>query len=242
MKQAVSKHKGNVVMVLNFGSQYTHLIPRRVRQLGVCSVCLPGTVPLPTITSYAPSLVILSGGPHSVHEPGAPSLTPSFFDYTAAHNHAKPAFSQEYGRMDVQPLSGSMLFGDGPLCIRLSVWMSHGDEAVELPDGFSVVCKSLQGGIAAIKNPSLGIYGLQFHPEVTHTVHGIEILKQILFDVSGITADWKLQDVLEEQLELIKSTVGSIAHAICALSGGVDSNVDNFSWSAKKIHSARRWG
>eukprot|EP00250_Pteridium_aquilinum_P026376 c32921_g1_i1 orf=90-1700(+) len=244
MEQAVSKHKGNVVVVLDFGSQYTHLITRRVRQLGVCSVCLPGTSPLSTLTSYSPSLIILSGGPHSVHEPGSPSLPPSFFDYTLSHHitvlgicyglqlivkvlggHVKPALSQEYGRMDVLPHTGSKLFSNPSLCSRQSVWMSHGDEAVELPDGFSVVCSSVQGAIAAIENPSIGVYGLQFHPEVTHTTYGSEILKHILFEVSGITADWKLQDVLKEQTELIQSTIGPTAHAICALSGGVDSTV-----------------
>ncbi|KAH7436075.1 hypothetical protein KP509_05G001100 [Ceratopteris richardii] len=252
MEQAAAKHKGNTVVVLDFGSQYTHLITRRVRQLGVCSVCLIGNAPLSTIASYAPSLIILSGGPHSVHEHGSPSLPPSFFDYTVEHSitvlgicyglqlivkvlggHVKPALSQEYGRMEVQPVPGSALFGDGPLCTRLSVWMSHGDEAVELPNGFTVACKSMQGGIGAIENPSQHIYGLQFHPEVTHTLRGIEILKQILFNVCNIKADWKMQDVLEEQLKLIQSTIGPTEHAICALSGGVDSTV-----AATLVHKA----
>lgn len=135
--------------------------------------------------------------------------------------------------MDILPEKGSRLFGHSQLCIRQSVWMSHGDEAVELPEGFSVVCKSVQGAIAAIENPSIGVYGLQYHPEVTHTVHGIEMLKHLLFDVSGVVADWKLQDVLNEQTELIQSTIGPTAHAICALSGGVDSTV-----AATMVHKA----
>lgn len=145
----------------------------------------------------------------------------------------KPADSQEYGRMEIIPVRESALFGDSEVSVRQSVWMSHGDEAIRLPDGFSIVATSIQGAIAAVENSSSGLYGLQYHPEVTHSTYGIALLKRFLFDVSGVTADWKLQDVLKEQIEIIQSTIDVGAHAICALSGGVDSAV-----AATVVHRA----
>lgn len=252
MDQVLAKHRDNAVLVLDFGSQYTHLITRRIRQLSVCSICLSGTSSLDSIKSQKPSVIILSGGPHSVHEFGSPCLPDGFFDYTTSNRIpvlgicyglqllvkllggvVKPADSQEYGGTEIIPVKGSRLFGSSELAMRQFVWMSHGDEAVKLPDGFSVVGTSVQGGIAAIENTSIAVYGLQFHPEVTHSKYGMEMLRHFLFDVSGITADWTLQDVLKEEIEAIQSTVGSDAHVICALSGGVDSAV-----AATVVHKA----
>lgn len=135
--------------------------------------------------------------------------------------------------MEIIPVRESALFGDSEVSVRQSVWMSHGDEAIRLPDGFSIVATSIQGAIAAVENSSSGLYGLQYHPEVTHSTYGIALLKRFLFDVSGVTADWKLQDVLKEQIEIIQSTIDVGAHAICALSGGVDSAV-----AATVVHRA----
>ncbi|XP_002981377.2 uncharacterized protein LOC9647223 [Selaginella moellendorffii] len=250
MEEEASRH--NVVLVMDFGSQYTHLITRRVRQLGVCSFCLSAGASLDAIAKLTPSIVILSGGPHSVHEPGAPTVPDGFFDYVREKKVlvlgicyglqlivkelggvVKPADSQEYGSTEIRASLGSKLYGDDPEMMTQAVWMSHGDEAVTLPPGFNVVAKSVQGTITAIENTDLGIFGLQYHPEVTHTPKGIQTLRRILFDIGGVVDDWKLQDLLEEQIELIKSAVGPNEHAICALSGGVDSTV-----AATLVHKA----
>uniref|UniRef100_A0A0C9RXF2 GMP synthase [glutamine-hydrolyzing] n=1 Tax=Wollemia nobilis TaxID=56998 RepID=A0A0C9RXF2_9CONI len=249
-KKNHTKLAENVVLVMDYGSQYTHLITRRIRQLGIYSMCISGTSPLSAVEAAQPTVIVLSGGPHSVHEPGAPSLPDGFWDFVGLHRVAvlgicyglqlivhmmggevKPAESQEYGRMEIIVKKGSELFGD---CVeRQAVWMSHGDEAVRLPEGFSVVATSLQNAVAAIENPAKKIYGLQYHPEVTHSVHGMETLRHFLFKVCGVAADWKLQDVLEEHIEKIKRMVGIEDHVICALSGGVDSTV-----AATLVHKA----
>eukprot|EP01018_Ginkgo_biloba_P036858 Gb_09814 [translate_table: standard] len=252
MEKTAQKHRNNVVLVLDFGSQYTHLITRRIRQLSICSFCLSGTSPLSAITALNPSVIILSGGPHSVHQEGAPCLPDGFFEYVNDHSidvlgicyglqlivkmmggEVKPAESQEYGRMDICVEKGSKLYGHSLDFVRQAVWMSHGDEVVRMPEGFSVVARSLQNAVAAIENPAKRIYGLQYHPEVTHSVQGMETLRHFLLTVCGIAADWKLQDILEEQIQIIKGMVGSEDHVICALSGGVDSTV-----AATLVHKA----
>ncbi|CAM6082838.1 unnamed protein product [Calypogeia fissa] len=252
VEKTAEKHKGNVVLVLDFGSQYTHLITRRIRGLSIVSFCNAAGCSLDSIKSLNPSAIILSGGPHSVHEEGSPTVPDGFFDYTRENNIAvlgvcyglqlivkvlggevKPADSQEYGRMQIKTVKSSKLYGDLDDVKEQTVWMSHGDEAVKLPPGFTIVAHSSQGNIAAIENPSIHVYGLQYHPEVTHSENGIETLRYFLLEVAGITPDWKLQDVLIEQIELVRSTVGPDAHAICALSGGVDSAV-----AATLVHRA----
>jgi GMP synthase (glutamine-hydrolysing) len=182
----------NLVLILDFGSQYTHLITRRVRQLGVLSLCVSGTAPLASLEGLRPRAVILSGGPHSVHALGAPSFPEGFLDFAAnagAHvlgvcygmqllvqslgGAVQPGERQEYGKMDIEVTAGSsMLYGgEGEVGKRQTVWMSHGDEAVRLPEGFEVVARSLQGAVAAIENREKHFYGLQYHPEVA-TVTG----------------------------------------------------------------------
>ncbi|BBM99988.1 GMP synthase (glutamine-hydrolysing) [Marchantia polymorpha subsp. ruderalis] len=239
------KHQGNVVLVLDFGSQYTHLITRRIRGLSIVSFCLPANASFDSIKALNPSVIILSGGPHSVHEEGAPSVPDGFFEYARENKIAvlgicyglqlivkvlggevKQAASQEYGRMLIKTTEkSSKLYGDLEEPTEQQVWMSHGDEAVKLPEGFTVVARSSQGNVAAIENASMNVYGLQYHPEVTHSELGLETLKRFLLDIGGISPDWKLQDVLTEQIELVKSMVGPDDYAICALSGGVDSTV-----------------
>jgi GMP synthase (glutamine-hydrolysing) len=180
-----STARGSVVLVLDFGSQYTHLITRRIRQLSICSICLPAGTSLAEISKLNPHVVILSGGPHSVHEEGSPTLPDGFFEYAQEHKvsvlgicyglhlivkllggEVKQAERQEYGRMEITAVKNSELFGDAQSFPNQVVWMSHGDEAVQLPRGFSVVATSLQGNIAAIENSAAGIYALQYHPEV----------------------------------------------------------------------------
>eukprot|EP00897_Mesotaenium_endlicherianum_P009280 jgi/Mesen1/8380/ME000468S07811 len=241
----------SVVLVMDFGSQYTQLIARRVRELGVYSVSLPAGVTLEKIKEQKPTIIILSGGPNSVHEEGSPTLPEGFFEYIKASNisvlgicygmqllvqllggEVKKADAQEYGRMPVKVVKGCKLYGDHAKESQV-VWMSHGDEAVKLPEGFDVVATSEQGTIVGIENPALGVYGLQYHPEVTHSVLGMETLQRFVFEIGGARADWKMQDVLEEAIAAVKKAVGPTDHVICALSGGVDSTV-----AATLVHRA----
>ena len=185
-KMVQSEEKKSVVLVLDFGSQYTHLITRRIRSLNICSFCLPAGTPMPAIQALHPALIILSGGPHSVHIEGSPTVPEGFFEYVKENGitvlgicyglhlivkllggTVTQAESQEYGRMEITAVKGSRLYGDADSFPNQTVWMSHGDEAVKLPPGFSVVATSLQGNIAAIENAEANIYALQYHPEVT---------------------------------------------------------------------------
>ncbi|MCL7039875.1 hypothetical protein MKW94_027093 [Papaver nudicaule] len=139
---------------------------------------------------------------------------------------------QEYETKEIQVLKESGLYSGG-IGSKQSVWMSHGDESVTLPEGFSVVAKSQQGLVAAIENPERKFYGLQYHPEVTDSPEGIVTLSSFLLNVCGITPDWNLEDVVEEEIKAIKRVVGNDDHVICAVSGGVDSTV-----AATLVHKA----
>lgn len=241
------------VLILDFGSQYTQLITRRVRELGVFSKILPGDVPLDQIIAHQPQVIILSGGPSSVYDEGAPRLPEGFLRYQAEKKipvlgvcygmqllvkslggEVKRAHLREYGRMEVKLTEGisSELLPD-PSHNSFSAWMSHGDETESLPSGFQVIARSTAGSIAAIENCNARIFGLQFHPEVTHTEGGKDLLKRFLLNISGINPDWNMGSVLEEQIQLIREKVGPTEHVICALSGGVDSAV-----AATLVHQA----
>lgn len=235
--------KHATVVILDYGSQYTQLITRRVRDLGIYSVILPGDASLERIRSYEPRAVILSGGPSSVYDEGAPRLPNGFLEYQKEMNlpilgicygmqllvqdlggSVTKAVVREYGRMKVIPKTDTTLF-TGTLSQSFEAWMSHGDHTDKLPKGFSIVAESASGGIAAIENPEKKIYALQFHPEVTHTERGRELLMHFLIGVAGIKPDWDMGSVLDEQVERIRREVGPSDHVICALSGGVDSAV-----------------
>lgn len=242
----------NLVLILDYGSQYTHLITRRIRSLSVFSLCISGTSNLKAITDLNPSVIILSGGPHSVHALDAPSFPPGFIDYVQSNGifvlgicyglqllvqklggEVKVGEKQEYGRMVIEVEKACGLFGPKRVGDSQVVWMSHGDEAVKLPDGFQVVARSQQGSVAAVENPPRRFYGLQYHPEVTHSPEGMETLRYFLFDVCGVVAGWKMKDVLDEEIKVINGMVGPEDHVICALSGGVDSTV-----AATLVHKA----
>ncbi|KAM7494267.1 hypothetical protein LguiB_028876 [Lonicera macranthoides] len=245
--------RSNLVLILDYGSQYTHLITRRIRSLSIFSLCISGTSPLKSITDLNPSVIILSGGPHSVHTPHAPSFPHGFLEYVEANGvyvlgicyglqlivdrlggEVRVGEKQEYGRMEiVVEKGGGGLFGAKRGGDKQVVWMSHGDEAVRLPEGFEVVARSMQGAVAAVENKKRRFYGLQYHPEVTHSPEGMETLRYFLFDVCGVTAGWKMEDVLAEEIKVIKGMVGPEDHVICALSGGVDSTV-----AATLVHRA----
>lgn len=235
----------SVVLVLDYGSQYTQLIARRIREIGMFSMLLPGDVTMERIENAHPKVIILSGGPNSVHVEGSPRVPDGFFEYVAANSipvlgicygmqllthmlggEVKAAeHGGEYGRMPMDIISETSRLFSYLSEKTVNVWMSHGDSASRLPEGFTAVAKSHQGAIVAIENPEKKLFGLQFHPEVMHTDGGLDMIKHFLTDISGVTADWTMNQVLEEQLKRINEQVGPEAHAICALSGGVDSTV-----------------
>ncbi|KVH90092.1 Asparagine synthase [Cynara cardunculus var. scolymus] len=245
--------KSNVVLILDYGSQYTHLITRRIRSLSIFSLCISGTSSLKSITDLNPSVIILSGGPHSVHSQDAPCFPDGFVDYVEKNGifvlgicyglqlivqklggEVAIGEKQEYGRMVIEVVKDyGGLFKGKQIGDKQVVWMSHGDEAVKLPIGFEVVARSEQGAVAAVANPGRRFYGLQYHPEVTHSPKGMELLRHFFFDICGITAGWKMEDVMEEEIKVIKGMVGPDDHVICALSGGVDSTV-----AATLVHKA----
>lgn len=245
----MNSHAYAKVLVLDYGSQYTQLITRRVRELGYYSLILPGDVSLERIKKEDPSAIILSGGPSSVYDPGAPKLPDGFLDYQSQKKigilgicygmqllvhtlggNVKKGTVREYGRMGILSESASSLFPSGATS---QVWMSHGDEVVAIPNGFQVIARSTSGIMAAIDHAAARICGLQFHPEVTHTEGGVELLRRFLKDVAGITPDWDMASILDEQVALIQQQVGETEHVICALSGGVDSAV-----AAALVHRA----
>ncbi|XP_057978291.1 uncharacterized protein LOC131164821 [Malania oleifera] len=242
----------DLVLILDFGSQYTHLITRRIRSLSIFSLCISGTSPLKAIVDLDPKVIILSGGPHSVHSSDAPTFPPGFVEYVETKGvfvlgicyglqlvvqslggDVRVGEKQEYGRMEIEVERVDGLFGKKMVGDRQVVWMSHGDEVVRLPDGFSVVARSHQGAVAAVENPLRRFYGLQYHPEVTHSPEGMETLQYFLLDICEVSAGWKMEDVMDQEIKLIKSMVGPEDHVICALSGGVDSTV-----AATLVHKA----
>jgi GMP synthase (glutamine-hydrolysing) len=250
----MSQKQHSTVVIIDYGSQFTQLITRRIREMGILSVILPGDASMERIQSFLPKAVILSGGPNSVYDVGAPTLPAGFLEYQKslklpvlgicygmqllAHSlggGVSKANKREYGRMEVRPdaASGSKLFSGVAFQAPFQAWMSHGDETERLPSGFKLVAKSAAGAPAAMENAEAGIFALQFHPEVTHTERGKELLRRFLLEIAAIQPDWNMSSVLEEQVEKIRSQVGPTAHVLCALSGGVDSAV-----AATLVHKA----
>jgi GMP synthase (glutamine-hydrolysing) len=225
------------VLVLDFGSQYTQLIARRIREQKVYSVVHPCDTPIESIRAMAPRAIILSGGPQSVYAENAPYCSREVFDLgvpilgicygmqlTAYFLDGKvePFHEREYGRAEIEVIAESPLFAGTPR--RQRIWASHGDSILEGPPGFRTTAKSDSAPIAAFENRERRIYAIQFHPEVTHTECGTQILRNFLFDIVGCTPTWDLGDYRRRKVEEIRQQVGS-ANAIAAVSGGVDSTV-----------------
>ena len=224
--------------MLDFGSQYTQLIARRLRELSVYSEILPFDTPLERIAARQPVGMILSGGPRSVSEPGAPKCDPAVFRLgiptlgicygmqlmtDTLGGKVGHAPQREYGHALVQvQASGKELFAGLPP--ELKVWASHGDFVAAAPPGFSVVATSANAPVAAMADPDRHLYALLFHPEVAHTDRGDEILKNFAFNVCGCTGDWTITLFIDEAIGRIRKQVGD-ARVACALSGGVDSTV-----------------
>ncbi|MDH7497620.1 MAG: glutamine-hydrolyzing GMP synthase, partial [Syntrophomonadaceae bacterium] len=227
-----------LVLVVDFGGQYSQLIARRVRELGVYSEMIPFDTPLEEIRERAPRGLIFSGGPASIYLPGAPVCDPGVFELglpllgicygmqlMAAQLGGKvePAGIREYGKTALAVSDGADLLFAG-LESQQQVWMSHGDSITRVPPGFHVTASTADCPIAAMAAPDKRFYGVQFHPEVRHTPNGNAMLRNFLYRVCGCQGTWRLADFVEETVREIRERVGD-RHVICALSGGVDSSV-----------------
>jgi GMP synthase (glutamine-hydrolysing) len=224
------------IVVLDFGAQYSQLIARRIRELNVFSVVLPCSTSLDEIRRHSPLGIVLSGGPCSVYDADAPPADPRLLEFGlpvlgicyglqfmvhTLGGKVRPAARREYGHAWVETLAESELFRGLPKSIE--VWMSHGDEAVQLPEGFQLIAQS-PNAVAGIENPAKKMWAVQFHPEVHHTKLGKEILRNFVFNLCGAKPNWTPQHFIDEAIAGVRQTVGT-GRAICALSGGVDSAV-----------------
>jgi len=225
------------IVVLDFGAQYSQLIARRIREQNVFSVVLPFNASLDEIRSYAPVGIILSGGPSSVYDKDAPHADKKVFSLGvpvlgicyglqfmvyALGGKVRSADKREYGHAKVEVQHGdSQLFRGLPKV--LAVWMSHGDEAEQLPAGFRLTAKS-PNAVAAIENPEQQMWAVQFHPEVHHTPLGTDLLRNFALNICGAKPTWTAQRFIDSTVAQIRKQVGE-GRAICALSGGVDSSV-----------------
>jgi GMP synthase (glutamine-hydrolysing) len=227
------------ILILDFGSQFTQLIARRIRELGVYAEILPANCKLDEIRSHKAQGIILSGGPHSVFDPGSPQADPAVMQEgvpvlgicygmqwmgQVLRGKVEQAHTREYGFMPVQMADTKSELFSGIGVSEIRTWMSHGDEVKVLPEGFRVSARSQSGSLAAMENPARHWYAVQFHPEVTHTEHGLELFRNFL-RLCHAKSDWNLGDFAEVKAKEIAAQVGERGHAICALSGGVDSTV-----------------
>ncbi|UCC95325.1 MAG: glutamine-hydrolyzing GMP synthase [Candidatus Omnitrophota bacterium] len=228
--------KKDTILILDFGSQYTQLIARRIRELKVFSIIEPCTIGATKIKEIGPKGIILSGGPHSVYEKGAPSLQKRIVGLgvpvlgicygmqilvKALNGQVKEAKKREYGRAPMYIDDHHDLFFSLPA--KIISWMSHTDQAMVLPKGFVQLAHTGNTKFAAIGNRKEKIYGVQFHPEVVHTEAGLQIISNFLFRICECFATWQLSDFITEQVNQIRKRVGK-KNIICGLSGGVDSS------------------
>jgi GMP synthase (glutamine-hydrolysing) len=225
------------VLVLDFGSQYTQLIARRIRELEVYAEIVPFYHSMEAIRKENPSAIILSGGPSSLYDKDAPVCDREIFNMgipvlgicyglylvvDAYGGKSEGSSRKEYGRSIIRIQKESRLFkGLGP---EEEVWMSHGDKVTKIPDGFDLVASSDNAEITAIQNESKNVYGIQFHPEVFHTTHGKEILKNFLFEICKLKPNWNMKSFVDHAVESIRREVGD-GTVLLGLSGGVDSTV-----------------
>jgi len=226
-----------LVLVVDFGAQYAQLIARRVRQAQVYSEIVPSSMPVAQMLAKNPKAIILSGGPSSVYEAGAPTLDPKIFEHNipifgicygfqamaaALGGTVTQTGRSEFGRTAMQHRSDSKLLKDLPF--EFNVWMSHGDSVTEVPAGFVGTAKTAETPIVAYENSDGKLAGVQFHPEVLHSENGQEILRRWLIDIVGCTPTWTSENIVTQEVEKIRAAVGT-GRVICGLSGGVDSAV-----------------
>ncbi|MBQ4440206.1 MAG: glutamine-hydrolyzing GMP synthase [Kiritimatiellae bacterium] len=225
------------IAILDYGSQYTHLIARRIREKKVYSEVLPTTVTAAELMEDPPLGIILSGGPASVFAEGSPQIDPAIFGLglpilgicygmqLMAHKlggKVEPGSEREYGRAQLDVMRQDGIFANLPE--SFTVWMSHGDRVSALPKGFETTAKSANCPHAAMCDESRRFYGLQFHPEVVHSEHGTEILANFVFGVCGAKPDWDMSAWIDETVERMKQEIGD-EEVVLGLSGGVDSSV-----------------
>jgi GMP synthase (glutamine-hydrolysing) len=234
------------VLVVDFGAQYAQLIARRVREAGVYSEIVPHSISAAEIAEKNPVGIVLSGGPSSVYEEGAPALDPKVFDLgvptlgicygfqvmaTALGGTVARTGAREYGSTDANvSIHGGTLLHDQPA--DQTVWMSHGDSVATAPEGFEVLASTASTPVAAFANDERRLYGVQWHPEVKHSAYGQRVIENFLHRGAGIPADWNAGNVIADQVERIRAQVGT-GKVLCALSGGVDSAV-----AAALVHEA----
>jgi GMP synthase (glutamine-hydrolysing) len=229
-----------LVLILDFGAQYTQLIARRVREQRVYCEIHPCTVPFEEVRAMNPRAIVLSGGPASVYAPGAPHIDPRVFELGVpvlgicyglqliAHllgGKVERANEREYGHARVVVEKNEGIFHRFAKREALDVWMSHGDRIAALPPGFSTIGVSGNTPFCAVGNPQRRIYGVQFHPEVAHTPRGTDVLASFLFDVAGLQPTWTPGVFTQEAIAAVRAKVEPGDHVICGLSGGVDSSV-----------------
>jgi GMP synthase (glutamine-hydrolysing) len=227
----------STIVILDFGSQYTQLIARRIREFNVFSVVLPCTTPLAEVLALHPRGIILSGGPSSVYDANAPQADPAVLtaglpilgicyglQFITHHlgGRVVPGTAHEYGHAEVTVTDPANIFHGLPSA--LTVWMSHGDHAESLAPGFRITAQT-SNALAGIANESAGIWAVQFHPEVAHTKQGMALLKNFCLNICGATPDWTPEHFIQSTIEKVRAQVGPTGHAICGLSGGVDSSV-----------------
>jgi GMP synthase (glutamine-hydrolysing) len=238
---------GETCLVVDFGAQYAQLIARRVREAHVYSEIVPHTVTAAELAERRPGALILSGGPKSVHVDGAPLLDPEVYDlgipilglcYGAQliaqqlpGGEVARGGRGEYGRTEVAVVGGGgTLLADQP--VDQTVWMSHFDGISRVPDGFVATATSQGAPVAALEAPDRRIWGVQYHPEVSHTPCGQQVIRQFLHHLAGLVPTWTMTSIIEQQVDAVRAQVGD-ARVICALSGGVDSAV-----AAALVHKA----
>ncbi|MCX7738050.1 MAG: glutamine-hydrolyzing GMP synthase [Hydrogenothermaceae bacterium] len=236
-------HQG--IVILDFGSQYTQLIARRIRELHIYSEILPYNTPIEEIKRHNPKGIVFSGGPASVYEKDAPMPDERVFKLKIpilgicyglqliSHyfgGEVVKSDKHEYGKAEIDILDRDDLFYELPK--HMHVWMSHGDKITRLPEGFEVLARTFNAPFAAIRNRENRVWGVQFHPEVAHTPLGKDILKNFAVKIAGCRQDWTMGSFLMEEQKRIREVVGN-KKAICALSGGVDSSV-----AAVLVHNA----
>ncbi|MCF7553191.1 glutamine-hydrolyzing GMP synthase [Pseudonocardia sp. WMMC193] len=225
------------VLVVDFGAQYAQLIARRVREAQVYSEIVPSSTPVAEIIARRPAAVILSGGPSSVYAEGAPPVDPALFEAgipvfgmcygfqamaQALGGEVAPDGTREYGRTSVHVEASGVLHAGLPA--EHPVWMSHGDSVTRAPEGFTVTASTDRVAVAAFEDTERRLAGVQYHPEVGHSPHGQEVLRRFLHEVAGIRPSWTTASIIDETVAAIREQVGD-GHAICGLSGGVDSAV-----------------
>ena len=234
------------VLVVDFGAQYAQLIARRVREAHVYSEIVPHDMPVAEIRAKNPAGIVLSGGPKSVHQTGAPSADPKLFELgipvlgicygqqlmaqTLGGEVANTGIA-EFGKTDLEVgTAQSVLFSDLPS--EQTVWMSHNDSVVTPPKGFTPTASTPSSPVAAFEDPERGFYGVQFHPEVAHTPWGQDLLKNFLYNACDLLPSWTMTSIIDSAVDQIRAQVG-IEKVVCGLSGGVDSSV-----AAALVHRA----